>query len=160
LFLGICAYSKNLLKGGNVMQQNNKLVINRKDLIKEIACISNKQISEEVVTQIKKSEMCDLSKREAEKLLNRLLNSKLAVSIVENVYSNTESKIRETLSKANSEQDVTIRLFDGISLDSKFVPETQKINNLTGEMVVRTGRIKPKANISRRYAEKLNNYYK
>ena len=57
----------------------------------------------------------------------------------------------------NDERDVCIKLFEGISLDGKYVPEKTKRNNLTGETNFVESKIKPKFNITRSYCDKLNN---
>ena len=60
------------------------------------------------------------------------------------------------MSSTNENQDVCIRLFEGISLDGKYIPEKTKKNNLTGEVGLIHSKIKPKFNITRSYSEKLN----
>ena len=57
----------------------------------------------------------------------------------------------------NEEQDVCIKLFEGISLDGIYVPEKTKTNNLTGKTNLVKSKIKPKFTITRSYCEKLNN---
>lgn len=74
-----------------------------------------------------------------------------------NFYNALENIIFNSLSDVNEEQDVCIRLFEGISLDGKYVPEKTKKNNLTGETKFVDSKIKPKFNITRSYCEKLNN---
>ncbi len=81
--------------------------------------------------------------------------SGLDIKTVRRVHETLEDKIRNLLSEANLKQDVIVKLFEGISIDSKFVPEKEKINNLTGEKIVAVSKIKPKANITRSYCEKL-----
>lgn len=72
-------------------------------------------------------------------------------------YNALESVIFNLLSSVDKNQDVCIRLFEGISLDGKYIPEKTKKNNLTGEASFVESRIKPKFNITRSYCEKLNN---
>jgi nucleoid DNA-binding protein len=79
---------------------------------------------------------------------------------VRTIYNALEKIIAKLLSSANSNTDVSIRLFEGISIDSTFVPEKTKINNLTGEIITSTSKIKPKANITRNYRDKLTAYNK
>ena len=71
--------------------------------------------------------------------------------------SGLEDYIFDALSSVDEEQDVCIRLFEGISLDGIHIPEKTKKNNLTGEINVVESKIKPKFNITRTYCEKLNN---
>ena len=76
---------------------------------------------------------------------------------VRNFYNALENIIFNSLSDVSEEQDVCIRLFEGISLDGKYVLEKTKKNNLTGEIKIVDSKIKPKFNITRSYCEKLNN---
>ena len=78
------------------------------------------------------------------------------VSIVRAVYNGLEDLIAEYLSSASHNTDVTIRLFEGITIDSTFIPEKIKVNNLTGQVITTTKKIRPKANITRNYCEKLS----
>lgn len=80
-----------------------------------------------------------------------------SVSDVKDMYNALEKAIFDILSSVESNGDISIRLFEGISLDGVYVPEKTKQNNLTGELSVVKGKIKPKFNITRSYCEKLNN---
>ena len=82
------------------------------------------------------------------------------INTIRGIYNALEENIAKLLSSASSESDVSIRLFEGITLDSTFVPEKTKVNNLTGKVITATSKIKPKANITRSYCEKLTNYNK
>ena len=75
---------------------------------------------------------------------------------VREIYDALEKVIFDTLSSVNANNDVTIRLFEGISLDGIYVPEKTKVNNLTGKESLVESKIKPKFNITRSYIEKLN----
>ena len=79
------------------------------------------------------------------------------ISDVKLVYNTLENLIFNILSSVDENEDVCIRLFEGISLDGKYVPEKTKQNNLTGETHFVESKIKPKFNITRSYCEKLNN---
>ncbi len=79
------------------------------------------------------------------------------ISDTKDFYDTLESIIFDTLSSVNENQDVCIRLFEGISLDGIYIPEKTKKNNLTGEVGLVESKIKPKFNITRSYCEKLNN---
>ena len=78
------------------------------------------------------------------------------ISDTKDIYNALEDIIFNTLSYANEEQDVCIKLFEGITLDVTFVSEKTKKNNLTGEVKLVSSKIKPKFNITRSYCEKLN----
>lgn len=71
------------------------------------------------------------------------------------VYESLDQHIVEALSKADEGTDVVVRLFDGVSMSSTFVPEMEKVNNLTGENIVSMCKIRPKVKLTRNYREKL-----
>lgn len=75
---------------------------------------------------------------------------------VREVYDALEDKVFNLLSSTNDEESVAVKLFEGIVLDSVYVPEHDKINNLTGETIIAKGKIKPKARITRSYCDKIN----
>ena len=75
-------------------------------------------------------------------------------------YNALEHIIFDSLSSVDENQDVCIRLFEGISLDGKYIPEKTKKNNLTGKENFVGSKIKPKFNVTRSYCEKLNNKLK
>ena len=77
------------------------------------------------------------------------------VRSVRDIYNTLEETITTLLSSADSKTDISIRLFEGITIDSVFVPEKTKVNNLTGQVITSTSKIKPKANITRYYRDKL-----
>lgn len=79
------------------------------------------------------------------------------ISDVKLIYNTLENLIFNILSSVNENEDICIRLFEGISLDGKYVPEKTKKNNLTSETHFVKSKIKPKFNITRSYCEKLNN---
>lgn len=81
--------------------------------------------------------------------------TQLGLRTVKEVYSALEENIFEILSSTNQDTDVSIRLFEGIVIDGTFIPEKTKVNNLTGETILTSSKIKPKANITRNYCEKL-----
>ena len=84
-------------------------------------------------------------------------NSNHKISDTKDFYDTLESIIFDTLSSVDENQDVCIRLFEGISLDGIYIPEKTKKNNLTGEVGLVESKIKPKFNITRSYCDKLNN---
>ena len=79
------------------------------------------------------------------------------ISDVRDVYNSLENLIFDILSSVERNGDISIRLFEGISLDGIYVSEKTKKNNLTGEVKLVESKIKPKFNITRSYCEKLNN---
>ena len=79
------------------------------------------------------------------------------ISDVKEIYNALENLVFDILSSVDSDRDVDIRLFEGISLDGIYVPAKEKKNNLTGKTSLVESKIKPKFNITRSYIEKLNN---
>lgn len=75
---------------------------------------------------------------------------------IKEIYDVLESLIFDYLHSVNEQQDVSIKLFEGIVLDGKFIAKKEKQNNLTGEVGFVESKIKPKFNITRSYCEKLN----
>ena len=51
------------------------------------------------------------------------------ISTVRAIYNTLEDVISNLLSSATPDTDISIRLFEGISIDSTFVPEKVKVNN-------------------------------
>lgn len=78
------------------------------------------------------------------------------ISDVRDVYNALEKTIFDILSSVNINGNISIRLFEGISLDGIYVSEKTKQNNLIGEVRFVESKIKPKFNITRSYCEKLN----
>ena len=93
-----------------------------------------------------------------EKLLKQIAKQiNRDVNDVKEIYNTLENIIFNTLSSVDTDNDISIRLCEGISLDGNYIPEKTKKNNLTGEINLVKGKIKPKFNITRSYCEKLNN---
>lgn len=80
-----------------------------------------------------------------------------SINDVRDIYNALEQAIFNTLSSVDVNGDISIRLFEGISLDGVYIPEKTKQNNLTGKVNFVESKIKPKFNITRSYCEKLNN---
>ena len=78
------------------------------------------------------------------------------INDVRDFYNALENLIFDTLSSVETNGDISIKLFEGISLDGIYVSEKTKKNNLTGEVNLVESKIKPKFNITRSYCEKLN----
>ena len=75
---------------------------------------------------------------------------------VKEIYNTLEKTIFDILSSVDVNGDVSIKLFEGVSLDGIYILEKTKQNNLTGEVRLVESKIKPKFNITRSYCEKLN----
>ena len=82
--------------------------------------------------------------------------SKLTIEQVKEAVYLLEDEVFEVLSTTSEDKDVSVRLFEGITIDATFVPGKTKVNNLTGKEIEVAGKIKPKANITRYYVSNLN----
>lgn len=78
------------------------------------------------------------------------------IKVVREIYNAIEDDVFALLATADEDTDVRIKLFEGVSLVCGFVPESTKMNNLTGKTAVVPAKIKPKAVITRNYCDKLN----
>ena len=136
---------------------NNKSVITKENLISIILdkCKDDFISTEDLIKLIDKStdENGIISKK---RLIKSIRNSHTK-TVIKDVYSILENVIFDSLSSVDKKQDVCIRLFEGVSLDGKYVSEKTKKNNLTGETSFVGSKIKPKFNITRSYCEKLIN---
>ena len=75
---------------------------------------------------------------------------------VKDVYESIENSVSDALSSANEDNDVSVRLFEGIVLNGVYVQSHEKVNNLTGKMIVTKSKIVPKAHITRTYCDKIS----
>ena len=78
------------------------------------------------------------------------------IADVRDIYNTLEKTIFDILSSVDVNGNISIKLFEGISLDGIYVSEKTKKNNLTGKESFVESKIKPKFNITRSYIEKLN----
>mgnify|MGYP001078809167 CR=1 len=83
-------------------------------------------------------------------------SSGVNVSMVEIVMNSLNDVIIDKLKSADSEKDVSIRIFEGFYIDSVYIPQKTKKNNLTGRLIDVSSRLKIKPKITRGYAEKIN----
>lgn len=81
-----------------------------------------------------------------------------SINDVKDVYNTLEKTIFDILSSVDVNGDISIKLFEGISLDGTYLPEKTKKNNLTGKDSFVESKIKPKFNITRSYCEKINSH--
>lgn len=88
------------------------------------------------------------------------ISKKNYTAIVRNVYYTLEDVLLELLSSATPQTDVNIKLFEGISIGSTFVPEKDVVNNLTGNFITSSKKIRPKVTFTRNYRNKLTNHKK
>lgn len=75
---------------------------------------------------------------------------------VRSIYNTIEDIIFDSLAAAEEDAPVVIKLFEGITLETNYIPEKTKQNNLTGNVSSVKSHLKPKASFTRSYREKLN----
>ncbi|MBQ9657191.1 MAG: HU family DNA-binding protein [Clostridia bacterium] len=78
------------------------------------------------------------------------------IDTIRMIYNELENNIRQYLSMTTNEQNIKIKLFEGMTIQGEYAPEQTKVNNLTGKQMTISSRIKPKVNITRTYCQKLN----
>lgn len=134
----------------------SKNIIKKENMINEITSkCNNEYISLEDLLKLV-DKISDKKGNVSQKKLSRLIKSSNTKMVVKDIYDILESSIFEHLSSVDEEQDVCIKLFEGISLDGTYVEEKTKKNNLTGKVNLVPSKIKPKFNITRSYCDKLN----
>lgn len=134
----------------------SKNIIKKENMINEITSkCNNEYISLEDLLKLV-DKISDKKGNVSQKKLSRLIKSSNTKMVVKDIYDILESSIFEYLSSVDEEQDVCIKLFEGISLDGTYVEEKTKKNNLTGKVNLVPSKIKPKFNITRSYCDKLN----
>jgi nucleoid DNA-binding protein len=136
---------------------NNKTTITKENLINIVLdkCKDDFISIEDLSNIIDK--VADRSGNISKKKLIKSVKSSHTKNVVKDIYNSLESVIFDILSSVDKKQDVCIKLFEGVSLDGKYITEKTKKNNLTGEVNFVKSKIKPKFNITRSYCEKLNN---
>lgn len=139
------------------MSDKNKTIITKENLISLISekCIDDFISIDDLLKLIEKAtdEYGTVSKK---RLIRSIRNSHTKTAI-KNIYSTLENIVFESLHSVDKKNDICIKLFEGISIDGKYVPEKTKKNNFTGEIDIVESRIKPKFNVTRSYCDKLNN---
>lgn len=139
------------------MNSRNKSVVTKDGLINAILDKSKDDFisTEDLLKLIDKA--TDENGVISKKKLIKSIRNYHTKSVIKYVYGLLEEIIFNSLSSVDKKQDVCIRLFEGVSLDGKYVSEKTKKNNLTGEVSFVESKIKPKFNVTRSYCEKLNN---
>lgn len=140
-----------------VLGNENKLTITKENLINIILdkCRDDYVSTEDLLALIDDAIDEDgvISKK---KLIKSIKNSNTK-SVIKNIYNLLENIIFNSLSSVDENQDVCIRLFEGVSIDGMYIPEHTKKINLTGESRFVESKIRPKFNITRTYCDRLNN---
>lgn len=138
------------------MDNQNKTIITKEKLINMIT----KECSDDFISTEDLLELIDKASDEygiiSKKKLIRSIKDSHTKAVIKNVYNTLERLLFKSLSSVDKKHNVTIRMFEGITLDGSYIPEKTKKNNLTGEVSLVHSKIKPKFNITRSYSEKLN----
>lgn len=93
-------------------------------------------------------------------IIKRVAKSvRIRSSLVKKIYDGIEDEIMELLASAKKDDGVVLRLFEGISVESEFLPHKDKVNNLTGEMITTSEKVRAKAHVTRNYCDKLTRYW-
>lgn len=138
------------------MDNQNKTIITKEKLINMIT----KECSDDFISTEDLLELIDKASDEygiiSKKKLIKSIKDSHTKAVIKNVYNTLERLLFKSLSSVDKKHNVTIRMFEGITLDGSYIPEKTKKNNLTGEVSLVHSKIKPKFNITRSYSEKLN----
>lgn len=135
---------------------NNKTTITKENLIGIILDKCNDDfISIEDLSNIIDA-VADRNGTISKKKLIKSIKTAHTRNVIKSVYNSLENTIFDLLSSTDKKQNVHIKLFEGISIEGKYIPEKTKKNNLTGKVGFVESKIKPKFNITRSYCEKLN----
>lgn len=92
-----------------------------------------------------------------DELIKKIANKEdIDVTTVRNIFKRTESIIFDYLSSTTPDENRSVKLLDGLSLECSYVPE-KEIH--TYDDIVCSSRIWAKPKITRYYNRKLNNYF-
>ena len=75
---------------------------------------------------------------------------------VRHIYETIEKVLLENIRMANELSDVSIRVFDGITVKATYHPEKEKLNNLTHKKIIVPENRKAKVKFSKTFCEKIN----
>ena len=139
------------------MDEKNKLIITKENLINIIfdKCKDDYVSTEDLLTLI--DDAIDEDGIISKKRLIKSIRNSNTKSVIKDIYNSLENIIFNSLSSVNKDQDVCIKLFEGISIDGIYIPEHEKKVNLSGKTYLMESKIKPKFNITKNYCDKLNN---
>lgn len=80
--------------------------------------------------------------------------------MVKNVYNALGDVIENLLLTARANNEVTLKMFNGLSLTGKCIPEKTKKNNLTGRTIQVPSKVKVKMVTSREFCERMNENFR
>lgn len=129
--------------------------ITRQDFMQSIVDKSNRELVQEIISQIKKSGI-ELSEKESRHLFALLITTNCSKKMVGIIFKNIEDLIKDNLYKTNEKCSIVMKIFKGISIKAQYVPERIKINNFSGKKEKYKAYIKPKAEFSRSFIEDIS----
>ncbi len=83
----------------------------------------------------------------------------IPLPVAQSVYLTLENYIFELLSLASSVDKVSLKLFNGISIDCSYKGEKKMIHPETGELFETSPKIWARPKITRYYNRRLNGYF-
>lgn len=99
----------------------------------------------------------DIQKYSKDELIQAVADdSSVNILMVKIIINALENVIIKKLKETNADKDVSIKLFNGFYVDSTYIPEKRKRNNLTGKLIDVSSKIKVKPKVTRRYMDKIN----
>ena len=89
---------------------------------------------------------------------NKVYNSLTEYSQADlnNLLDIFEEVVYDNLKSATEKESIVVPLFEGMTVESIFTPQTTKRNNLTGKTITVASKIKPKATFTRTCISKLS----
>lgn len=75
---------------------------------------------------------------------------------VNNLLDVFEEVVYDNLKSATDKESIIVPLFEGMTIEGVYAPQTTKRNNLTGKTITVASKIKPKATFTRTCISKLS----
>lgn len=96
------------------------------------------------------AERCFLSDNPVEKM-----GVARAMRLTKAMYAALEERVDELLSCSSQDSDVTVKLFEGISIKSIYVPSVIHRSNIDGKAYLQKARIRLRSSFTREFKRKL-----
>ena len=101
------------------------------------------------------SKKISLTKRDMIRQIAELSGHK--INETELIWDTFEDVIVKYLKYAKEhKKDVEIKIFNGVTINGRFKPEEEKINNIDGEKHIVEDRLTVSSQVSRRFKDKIN----
>jgi len=92
-----------------------------------------------------------------EMLINKISRlSNVDCGTVRLVFDTCESVLINDIKKVTESLSLSFKIFPGISIDAKWKPSKNQVNNLTDEEIMSQSKIMVKANVTRNFKRKIN----